>query len=320
MRVSQVGPGLRVQGPGFDFFHPADGGTGTFRDLDARFGFAALSTGAGMLAFNGISWDPLDGPQNSQALAATVYSPAGLPVILTYWTTPPSGVGFFVAELLGANWGYDTSSPSGQANEVLGWSETVARPDGDGGCTVIVDGTSTPPRLGVAPNTTFSITAPALDGGFTNLKLASSENQRAVLSWRAQDKTNFWSPRCSAILPQTPDFALTSPLATDVMALATTGARHAAILGAATASRTLTVGDAGITAPAGTPILVVLGGGPTRFYGLGNEAQAPFGLAFRAVDGGHELNVMARCANRTTGMCAGLDTASDSRIRALNGL
>lgn len=153
----------------------------------------------------------------------------------------------------------------------------------------------------------------AVTGGIVtacDMLVASSEDQTALLVWRAnmqgQVGTAFWQPRGrNAPLPPNPDYWLSSPEGfLSWEAIATNGARHAAIVPQVLGS-VVTVPDAGMQfGTADGYLMVVLGGGPPRFVDVGPGAGPPFGLAFGSHACTPGLFVMANCTGAGT-LCSG---------------
>jgi hypothetical protein len=184
------------------------------------------------------------------------------------------------------------------------------RPDESGSSGVIV-GSRNEELCGTQFVATFARIgsfSPMVQGGSVtacDMLVASSEDQHALLVWRAVDaglggriRTAFWQPRGSTTLPTEPDHWLDSNNGfLPIEAIATDGARHAAIV-YQPARSTVTLPDAGISIDGGHLLIMVGGANRPRLIDLG-AASPPFGVAFGSDRGSAGLFVLANCPATT---------------------
>ncbi len=271
-------------------------------DLDARFSLAALTTSQGVFVLDeGGSWSPLQ-------LAVT---PAGTPTSTAIFQPSMSGPKLASFWRLNTVTAYSANRIAGGfslggTGTTLGASGLVlGRPTEAGDAGLALSGSGLERVDSYAPTSELF----GSNIGITDLRLASSESQVALLGWRqpAAGRTAawLWRPGVSRALPMQPDVLVEGNAGVPTLhAIATNGIRHAAILGptAQNGSSFWVNGDVdgGVAVATSVWLLVTFSdSGDARFITLGPSVQSPVALAFGSAGADAGLFVMANCVTST---------------------
>ncbi len=268
-------------------------------DLDSRFSLAALTTSQGVFVLDeGGSWSALQlgvTPAGTPTSTAIFRTDPSTPKLASFWRSNTASA--YGADRLG-----DGGFFLGGTGTTLGASGLVlGRPTEAGDAGLALSGSGLERVDSYAPTSELF----GSNIGITDLRLASSESQVALLGWRqpAAGRTAawFWRPGVSRALPMQPDVLVEGNAGVPTLhAIATNGIRHAAILGptAQNGSSFWVNGDVdgGVAVATSVWLLVTFSdSGDARFITLGPSVQSPVALAFGSAGADAGLFVMANC-------------------------
>lgn len=145
----------------------------------------------------------------------------------------------------------------------------------------------------------------------TGCVLASSESQTALvvctMPWGAPPRRDavFWQPDGSVLPPSLPAFVLASSSGvSEVVALATNGARHAAVIPPFATDSMWSVNGTPASVPSDRWQLVLFGDSrPTRIVEMGADVTRPVTVSFGVWGGGPGLFVSFNCGPADAGAC-----------------
>lgn len=267
-------------------------------DLDSRFSLAALTTSEGVWVLDeGGSWSALQlavPPAGTPTSTAIYRTDPNTPKLASFWRS--NTVSAYAATRLvdGGFWLAGNGTLLGLSGPLL------ARPTegGDAGLAI---------SNGIERVDSFAPTSEPFGAnvGISDLRLASSESQVALLGWRAsvagRIAASLWKPGVSRVLPLQPDVLVEGSAGVPTLhAIATNGSQHAAIIGpTAVGGSALWVNgdiDAGVAAPSNVWLLLTVSDtGRARIFTLGPSVQSPVALAFGTAGSDAGVFVMANC-------------------------